>query len=546
MKSVQSVIAVCGTVILLGLAVCMHAAGQFGRFVVAPATEKVSEAIALAPSNFDDFSPSGKEVDAIYGDLTLRNGFLTAVIAQPLATRHANMTVKDVAGALIDLSVRSDSGGDQLAAFYPGRKAYPYRSVSLRDANGRVVAANEPGGPGATASVVVQADGADGRPEVTVEYGLSQQQRFVTLTSTFTNRSAKPMTVPLEDDFRADGGKEDMVRSPNGTSSRFWLYDRFWGQAYGLDAEGYKLQLTSDSKNTTIKYENAAGETSVKLAPGESFSLVRRLYPAATIFDVHAIAQNLPTSQETRIAVRDSDKRPSGNLSIELLQGETSLGMARMDKTDNLTAHLPAGRYTAKLYFCGNPVAKSEVFHVEAGQASVTLASEIPRGRITGAISDSNGKPIPCKIELKPLAEGSKLDFGPETAEFAVRNLIYTPNGTFDQAVPVGKYAVTISHGPEFDIVQDEVTISAGSVVPLAAKLVRSVETSGWVSSDFHSHSSPSGDNTSSQLGPRPQSGVRTHRIRAVYRTQPGQHLCAAYQDVWELKRSSLPSPGWS
>ena len=35
----------------------------------------------------------------------------------------------------------------------------------------------------------------------------------------------------------------------------------------------------------------------------------------------------------------------------------------------------------------------------------------------------------------------------------------------------------------------------------LEAKLVRSVKTDGWISGDFHSHSSPSGDNTSSQLG---------------------------------------------
>ena len=35
----------------------------------------------------------------------------------------------------------------------------------------------------------------------------------------------------------------------------------------------------------------------------------------------------------------------------------------------------------------------------------------------------------------------------------------------------------------------------------IKAALVRSVDTTGWVSSDFHSHSTPSGDNTSSQLG---------------------------------------------
>jgi hypothetical protein len=111
------------------------------------------------------------------------------------------------------------------------------------------------------------------------------------------------------------------------------------------------------------------------------------------------------------------------------------------------------------------------------------------------------GGKIPCKIELKPLAPEAKLDFGPETAEFALKNLVYTPNGQFTQTVPPGRYELTISHGPEFDLVQTEVLVKDGEDTSVKETLVRSVETPGWVSSDFHSHSTPSGDNTSSQLG---------------------------------------------
>src|SRR5690606_5992712 len=46
-----------------------------------------------------------------------------------------------------------------------------------------------------------------------------------------------------------------------------------------------------------------------------------------------------------------------------------------------------------------------------------------------------------------------------------------------------------------------KITVEAGRTAMLAAKLPRSVDTAGWVSTDFHSHASPSGDNTSSQLG---------------------------------------------
>ncbi len=92
-------------------------------------------------------------------------------------------------------------------------------------------------------------------------------------------------------------------------------------------------------------------------------------------------------------------------------------------------------------------------------------------------------------------------NFGPDSAEFAVRNLIYAPLGTFDREFPAGEYEVIISRGPEYDADIQQVAVTADQAVTITSKLIRSVDTTGWVSSDFHSHSSPSGDNTSSQLG---------------------------------------------
>src|SRR6185295_11953015 len=45
------------------------------------------------------------------------------------------------------------------------------------------------------------------------------------------------------------------------------------------------------------------------------------------------------------------------------------------------------------------------------------------------------------------------------------------------------------------------VSVARSKVNPLAAQLKRSVDTRGWLSADFHSHSTPSGDNTASQRG---------------------------------------------
>jgi hypothetical protein len=59
---------------------------------------------------------------------------------------------------------------------------------------------------------------------------------------------------------------------------------------------------------------------------------------------------------------------------------------------------------------------------------------------------------------------------------------------------------VIVSFGPEHDAVFTSIEVPPGRDVGLRATLKRSVDTTGWISSDFHSHSSPSGDNTSSQL----------------------------------------------
>ena len=228
----KSLFAITGTVLLLVLAVGFSAARQTTTDIRRPV-----EIAVLSEENWDQFVPDGKEVDAIYGDIVLRNGHLTAVIAQPLATRNANMTVRNVAGAIIDLTVQG-SGNDQLAAFFPGKTLFPYRSLSVINDQGQEQPLTAQISSTKFGAVAVKADAADNRPEAKLSYELHPEDRFVTITTTFTNRSQQPQTVPLEDDLRADGGKEEMVRTPNGTADRFWLDDRFWGQAYGVDSSG--------------------------------------------------------------------------------------------------------------------------------------------------------------------------------------------------------------------------------------------------------------------------------------------------------------------
>ena len=80
-----------------------------------------------------------------------------------------------------------------------------------------------------------------------------------------------------------------------------------------------------------------------------------------------------------------------------------------------------------------------------------------------------------------------------------MKNLAYTANGKFKTPLAAGTYDIIVSHGPEYDAVFTKLEVEAGKTAELKVSLKHSVKTPGWVSSDFHSHSSPSGDNTGSQ-----------------------------------------------
>ncbi|MCH9022962.1 MAG: CehA/McbA family metallohydrolase, partial [Planctomycetes bacterium] len=91
--------------------------------------------------------------------------------------------------------------------------------------------------------------------------------------------------------------------------------------------------------------------------------------------------------------------------------------------------------------------------------------------------------------------------FFPDTGEQGVHNVYYSHNGRFRQPLEPGRYETIISYGPEYDAVFKQILVERGVETSLNARLIRSVDTTGWISSDFHSHSSPSGDNSASQLG---------------------------------------------
>src|ERR1700687_475574 len=102
---------------------CFWIAGLAALFVLRSAD--AAELAVVTDGNWERLAPAGKEADCILGDFAFRSDRIQAVGGQTLPTRNANMTVKQVSGCVIDLTLTANPN-DQLSAFYPGMRRHVF------------------------------------------------------------------------------------------------------------------------------------------------------------------------------------------------------------------------------------------------------------------------------------------------------------------------------------------------------------------------------------------------------------------------------------
>ena len=464
-----------------------------------PGFVNASEMAVLTAETWEEYAPQGKEVDSIYGDFVLRNERLVAVVAKPVKGRNANTTVKQVGGAVIDLTERHRLN-DQLSAFYPGARQYPLQLQGLNVLDPDVK--EEPGkalieGPSVELRCISPA--REGHPEIELIYSLKDGEPYLRVTSIYRNPWKSPLMISLVDEVRADNTFE---KTRDGESKLFWVYDKWFGQAYGILAEDHTIQSQGDEYNraTALHYLKDGQET-VKLGPGQKYVLSRRLFPKANLVGVKSQARLIDGESlfPVSLNVTDAGGQPVADADVALLLGGRPYGNARTSERGRVAFPLPPGKFRAKVSALGRG-SREVSFQVTGSRKELSVEFPIA-SRVVTRVSDVEGNPIACKVQFLGIEGTESPHFGPDSGEHAVHNLYYSHDGRFTQILPPGTYQVIISHGPEYEAVFTRLEVGPGQEVPLRATLKRVVNTTGWVSADFHSHSSPSGDNTGSQFG---------------------------------------------
>jgi hypothetical protein len=444
------------------------------RFLLVPllaiTTHAAPRAFEVAPSDRDQL-PTGKEADGIIGDFILRNDKIVAVISGNLPLRRANMSTfygetGITPGCLYDLSLR-EVANDQLTVFAPS------------------------GQQGAVSWVRVANDGADGAAVVETvvtgarneglarrhEYRIRDGWRGVLITTTLKNETAAPLKT---------------------TTTDKWTNFKRTGTAMGIqwadaidpaDKAGYANGPVDDDVPTATK----------TLKPGEELKFSRFLAVGTSPLEAfgEVAAQRGPVGRISGV-VRDGSGAPVTAAQISVRPaGEASraIGIAYPDAQGRYSFAAPPGEYEVVFADLGRESITQKLTVAATGpqvlDAAMSLASAIEFD-----IRDEAGVSLPCKAQFHKLDGGEPLNLGPENRAYGCVDQYHSEKGKFRVQLPPGRYRVIVTRGIEYSHLAREVTLAASQVSPFIGKLQRLVDTKGWVSADYHNHSTPSGDNT--------------------------------------------------
>ena len=126
----------------------------------------------------------------------------------------------------------------------------------------------------------------------------------------------------------------------------------------------------------------------------------------------------------------------------------------------------------------------------ELPEEPARLVSEGPTGRLRFTVREKGGEPVPSRLTFT--STGGEVLFDRTDAaptELAVRkNVVYTRSGAGLLELAPGTYTVYASGGLEWSLAEAELVVHEGGETEWTAELVHEVETTGWISGDFHLH----------------------------------------------------------
>ena len=430
--------------------------------LVTPAAAR-TEAFEVGDANKDQL-PTGKEADGILGDFVMRNDLIEATISGDLPKRKANIGAFWAAitpGCVYDLSVRG-SRNDQLTLFSPSFQQGDVNYVRILD-----------GGKSGKASIetVVSAARNSGLYKRHL-YHLQDGWRGLLIETTLRNEADSTHRVGTEDrleDFQADPRNV-------GENTVIYITDP-------ADKAGYAFGWVGEAPVDTLE-----------LLPGQEVTYKRFLAVGTSPAEAYGLVVQRQGEFGTvsGVIVGPSGKGiPTAH--IEITSDDDTLA-AYPDADGRFDFALRPGSYDFLVTDVGRAQVRQSLALISGEVRS--LSFEMDRAStVVLDIRDEDGRSIPCKVQFIGIEGTESPDLGPRTRAHGCLDQYHSETGRFEVQVPPGDYRVVVTRGIEFGHLEKEIQLRPGRTEKIRGLLRRLVDTEGWVSTDFHNHSTPSGDN---------------------------------------------------
>lgn len=228
-----------------------------------------------------------------------------------------------------------------------------------------------------------------------------------------------------------------------------------------------------------------------KLDPGETVTSTRYMAVSdgATPALVGAVARlhelPAPVVVSGRVEGLTAEIGPRDVQVIARDEDEHAVALSLLDDSWGYACSLPgAGRYHFEVRVERHGHSSSEAMDVPGtGLEQLSLSAPAIAILEVGCteLGDATESFLPCRVSLQS-GYDAPLNAG-------VAHELYGTEATHRFAVPPGAYTVTLSRGFEYELVRQNVDLSAGEVTGVEGQLLRSVDTSGWVATVVHVHS---------------------------------------------------------
>ena len=431
------------------------------------------EAFEVGPHNKDQL-PRGKEADGIVGDFVLRNDRVEAVISGNLPLRRANMSTfygptGITPGCLYDLTLRGRNN-DQITIFAP---AYQQGTVSC-------VRVENAGRDGEAAVETVITAANNNRVFKRHVYVIRDRWQGVLIVTTLRNHGDEPVELRADDrwtNFRVGGVTAGDVT---------------WADAIDpADKAGYAFAPLDPQ---TFKPAQA-GPAELRLEAGQARTFARFLAVGTSPAEALGVVAALrgPTGSLSG-TVKGPGGEPVKTAAVAIGSG-TEAYPAYPDADGRFSIRLPPGTALLRFFDIGRPVV-SQAVKVAADAEVKAEATLEAAAAIEFDVRDEAGRGIPCKAQFRGVGATEPPVLGPRDRAHGCVDQYHSEKGQFRVQVPPGQYEVVVTRGIEYTHLRQAVNVSPGQTAQVKGTLRRVVDTAGWVSADFHNHSTPSGDNT--------------------------------------------------